>query len=77
MSNKNFIIIMGIVLTIYVGLKFGGHFTNKTAFHDQERWSEVCIKGQLIYAIVLTEHSTAVNALNDEGKPIKCQIESI
>jgi len=76
MSNKTSVIITIVLLTVFVGVKLGAYFTYKSAFSDQERWSKICVRGQLIYAIVLTDHSTAVNALNEDGTPVKCQVKS-
>lgn len=76
MSNINFLIIIVVLLTINAGVQVGAYLTSKSAFTDQEKWSEVCVKGQLVYTIVLMEHSTAVNALNEDGKPVKCRLKS-
>lgn len=76
MSSKQFLTIVLAVITVYIGTAFGNYYTSQLAIADQERWSEACIKGQMIYTIVLPNHTMAVNALNDEGIPIKCEVNS-
>lgn len=76
MNSKQFLTIVAAVAIVYVGTVIGNYFTAKLAVADQGMWSEVCVRGQSVYTIVLANHALAINALNDDGKPIKCQIES-
>jgi len=45
-------------------------------FFKHQEWSELCVKNQLVYTYSTTGHSLAVNALDDDGKPVNCEINS-
>ncbi len=45
------------------------------AFGKHQEWSELCVKNQLVYNYSTSGHSLAVNALDEDGRPIKCQVK--
>lgn len=46
-----------------------------TLGNDSDDWQPVCVHGQLVYRANFAQKAMAVNALDEYGKSIRCEIK--